>query len=49
MVMAHQLDQETGLRQRLRCAQEQSAQTWAQVFQQGYDDLIWLANAGEPT
>ena len=47
---AHQLDQETGPANGAPALRPgQSAQTWAQVFQRAYDDLIWLANAGEPT
>ena len=47
---AHQLDQETGpangapaLRKGL------SSRTWTEVFQREYEDLRWLADAGEPT
>jgi hypothetical protein len=47
---AHQLDQETGPANGAPALRPgQSAQTWAQVFQRAYDDLIWLANAGEAT
>lgn len=47
---AHQLDQEAGPANgapALRIGQ--SSETWAQVFQRAFEDLRWLADAGEPT
>lgn len=47
---AHQLDQETGPANGAPALRPgQSAHTWAQVFQREYEDLRWLADAGEPT
>lgn len=47
---AHQLDQETGPANGAPALRQgQSPQTWAQVFQREYEDLRWLADAGEPT
>jgi MtfA peptidase len=47
---AHQLDQETGPANGAPLLRKgQSAQTWAHVFQRAFDDLRWLADAGEPT
>lgn len=47
---AHQLDQATGPANGAPPLRRgQSAQTWAQVFQRAYEDLRWLADAGEPT
>lgn len=47
---AHQLDQETGPANGAPALRPgQSASTWAQVFQRAYEDLRWLADAGEPT
>ena len=47
---AHQLDQETGPANGAPALRPgQSPQTWAQVFQREYEDLRWLADAGEPT
>lgn len=47
---AHQLDQETGPANGAPALRKgQSAQTWAQVFQREYEDLRWLADAGEAT
>lgn len=47
---AHQLDQETGPANGAPALRRgHSAQTWAQVFQRAFEDLRWLADAGEPT
>ena len=47
---AHQLDQETGAANGAPALRKgQSKQTWAQVFQRSFEDLRWLANAGEAT
>ena len=47
---AHQLDQETGPANGAPALRPgQSARTWAQTFQREFEDLRWLADAGEPT
>ncbi len=47
---AHQLDQATGPANGAPTLRRgQSATTWAQVFQRAFEDLRWLADAGEPT
>ena len=47
---AHQLDQETGPANGAPALRPgQSQRTWAAVFQREYEDLRWLADAGEPT
>ena len=47
---AHQLDQETGPANGAPALRKgQSQQTWAQVFRQAFQELRWLAEAGEPT
>lgn len=47
---AHQLDQETGPANGAPALRPgQSQRTWAAVFQREYEDLRWLADAGQPT
>ncbi len=47
---AHQLDQETGPANGAPALRPgQSQRTWAAVFKREYEDLRWLADAGQPT
>lgn len=47
---AHQLDQETGPANGAPALSPgQSRQTWADTLQREFEDLRWLADAGEPT